>query len=82
MDGWSRLIKVKSICLDDSSVLHFVVTDSNDKEIITTHEHLRSPSTPDVGWIPSPVPEYGTAVKSLSDEEVEALCSPTHLSPL
>ena len=59
-----------------------MATDSNQKEIITTREHLRSPSTLYVGWIPSSVPEYGTATKSLSDEEVEALCSSTHLSPL
>ena len=59
--------------MDDSNVLHFVVTDSKDKEIVTTHEHLRSPSTPDVGWIPNSVPEYGAAAKSLSHDEVEAL---------
>ena len=43
---------------------------------------MRSHSTQDVDWITSSVPEYSTAAKTLSDEEVEALCLPTHLSPL
>ena len=64
-DGWSGLVKVKSIYMDDASVLRFVVTDSDDEEIITTQENLRSPSDPDVGWIPSSIPEYNLAAKSL-----------------
>ena len=71
-----------SIYMDDTNVLHFVVLDSNSKEISTTQEHLRSPSNPDVGWIPSSTQEYNAAAESLSDKEVEALCSPLHLSPL
>ena len=82
IDGWSGLGKVKLIYLDDTNILCCVVTDLNQKEIITTCEHLRSPSTPDVGWIPSSVSEYGTAAKSLSDEEIEAVFLPTHLTPL
>ena len=82
IDGWSGLVKVKSIYMDDANVLRFIVLDSNSKEIITTREHLRSPSNPDVGWIPSSTQEYNAAAESLSDKEVEALCSPLHLSPL
>ena len=63
-------------------MLHFVVTDNNGKDIATTREHLRSPSNPDIGWIPSSVPEYGSASRCLTDKEVKTLCSPLHLSPL
>ena len=35
-DGWSGLVKVKSIYIDDTDVLWFVVTDSNQEDIITT----------------------------------------------
>ena len=34
-DGWSGLVKVKSIYLDDSNLLRFVVTDSIDNHIVT-----------------------------------------------
>ena len=76
-DGWSGLDKVKSIYIDDTKVLCFVVTDLNQKEIITTRERLKLTSTLGVAWIPSSVPEHGIAVKSLSDKEIEVLCSPT-----
>ena len=57
-DGWSGLVKVKSVSLDEANVLRIVVTNSNGDDIVTTKEHLRSPANPDVGWIPSSVPEY------------------------
>ena len=82
IDGWFGLVRVKSIELDDTGVLRFVVTDNNGKDIATTREHLRSPSNPDIGWIPSSVPEYGSASRCLTDKEVKTLCSPLHLSPL
>ena len=72
-DGWSGLVKVKSLYFDESNVLRIVVSNSNGKDIITTKEHLRSPSNPDVGWIPSSVPEYRQASKTLSEEDVEKL---------
>ena len=48
--------KVKYFSLDETNVLRIIVTNSNGDDIITTKEHLRSPSNPDVGWIPSSVP--------------------------
>ena len=65
--------------MDDTNVLRFVVTDPNGKEITTTHEPLRSPSTHDVGWIPKSISGYSSASKSLSDKNDQALCFPTHL---
>ena len=82
VDGWSSLVRVKSIAIDDAGVLRFVVTDSNGKDVTTTREHLRSPSNPDIGWILSSAPEYDSATRCLTDEEVKTLCSLLHLSPL
>ena len=70
-DGWSGLVKVKYFSLDETNVLRIVVTNSNGDDIITTKEHLRLPSNPDVGWIPSLVPEYKQSSKTLSEEDIE-----------
>ena len=80
--GWSWLVRVKSMAIDDAGVVRFVVTDSNGKDITTTREHLRSPSNPGIGWIPSSAPEYNSATRCLTDEDVQMLCSPLHLSSL
>ena len=56
-NGWSGLIKVKSFSLDKTNVLRIIVTNSNGDDIITTKDHLRSPINPDVGLIPSSVPQ-------------------------
>ena len=58
------------------------MTNSNGDNIITTKEHLRSPRNPDVGWIPSSVPKYKQSAKTLSEEDIENITSPKHLSPL
>ena len=55
---------------------------SNGDDIITTKENLRSPNNPDVGWIPSSVPEYKKSAKTLSEKDIEKINSPKHLSPL
>ena len=81
-DGYSSLVKVKSFSLDDDNILSFVVVNSNEDEIVTTREYLRSPSNPDIGWIPTSVPEYQTASTRLSEEEIEEITSPIHLSPI
>ena len=57
--------------MEETNVLRDVVTNSNGDDIITTKEHLRSPSNPDVGWIPSSVPEYKQSAKTLSEEDIE-----------
>ena len=48
-----RISEGKTLSFDESNVLRIVLSNSNGKDIITTKEHLRSPSSPDVGWIPS-----------------------------
>ena len=81
-DGWSGLVKVKSLSIDSEDVVKITVTSTSGEEITTTREYLRPPENPDIGWIPSSVPEYKTSVGLLSDKEIEKLASPVHLSPL
>ena len=81
-DGYSTFVKIKSFQLDDSNVLHFTVTSSDGTEIVTTRENLCAPKISDIGWIPQSVPEYKSAAHNLSDEEIEKIASPIHLSPL
>ena len=82
-NGWSGLVKVKSFKLDENGIIRFVVTSiASEEDIETTSDHLRSPSNPDIGWIPTSVPEYRSTSKMLTEEEIKNLTSPTHLSPL
>ena len=81
-NGWSGLVKVKYFSLDKTNVLRIIVTKSNGDDNITTKEHLSSPNNPDVGWIPSSVPEYKQSAKTLSEKYIEKITSPKHLSPL
>jgi len=59
-----------------------VTSIASNKDIETTSEHLCSPSNPNIGWIPTSVPEYKTASRTLTEEEIKKLTAPTHLSPL
>ena len=68
--------------LDKTNVLRIIVTNSNEDDIITTKELLCLPGNPDVGWIPSSVPKYKQSAKTLSEEDIEKITLPKHLSPL
>jgi hypothetical protein len=82
-DEWSGLVKVKSFEFDQEGILQFVVTSiALNKDIRTTTEHLRSPSNPDIGWIPTSIPEYRSAGRTFTEDEIEDLTASTHLSPL
>ena len=70
-NGWSGLVKVKSFSLDKTNVLRIIVTNINGDDIITTKEHLCLPNNPDVGWIPSLVPEYKQSAKTISEKDIE-----------
>ena len=43
---------------------------------------MRSPNNPDIGWIPSSIPEFRTTADTLSEEELKKIASPIHVSPL
>ena len=47
-DEWSGLVKVKYFSSDEANILKIVVTNTNGDNIVTTKEHLHSPSNPDI----------------------------------
>ena len=63
-------------------MLRITVTTSDAEEIENTREFLKSPNNPDVGWIPSSVPEFKSTANSLSEDYVRKMSSLHHLSPL
>ena len=73
---------MKYFSLDESNTLKIVVTNTNGDNIVTTKEHLRSTSNPNIGWIPESAPEYRQAAKLLLEEAIENITLPAHLSPL
>ena len=81
-DGQSGLVKVKQFSLEEANTLKYFVTNTNGDNIVTTKEHIFSPTNTYIGWIPESAPEYGQAEKLLSEEAIEKITSPTHLSPL
>ena len=48
-EGWSGLVKVKLLALDENEVPRIVVINSNGEDITTTRENLRSQQNPDIG---------------------------------
>ena len=75
-DGFSTLAKITAITLDKNNVLRYSLRTSGGDEVSTTREHIRSPDTPDVGWIPSSVPEYSRSAAELSEEQIKEITSP------
>ena len=49
---------------------------ASDEEVIATRESLRNPDSPDIGWIPSNVPERAAAASTLSEEDLERVGNP------
>ena len=81
--GHTTYVRVEEIFLDDTAVLRFRVrATANDELIETTKESLRSPAAPDIGWIPTSVPEKKDAASMLSDKELAKISNPVTLSPL
>ena len=69
-DGWSGLVKIKSLSIDSEGVVHVLVVSTSGKEIATTREHLRPPDNPNIGQIPSTVPDYRSTANGLTKEEL------------
>ena len=78
-DGWSGLVKVEYFSLDEANTLKVFVKNTNGENIVTTKEHLCSPSNPDIRWIPESAPEYGKAAKLLLEESIKNITPQTHL---
>ena len=80
--GHTTYVKVQRIFIDDDSVLRFECRTTSDDVIIATKESLRAPDSPDIGWIPTSVPEMKQASTELSEEEIAQISNPVKLSPL
>lgn len=80
-EGLNLIVKVQSIQLQDNE-FHIQVVDSNSVKFTTTAEYLRDPNNLDIGWIPTSIPGYRASADHLTDERLENISSPQHLSPL
>ncbi len=80
--GRTSFVKVKEIFIGDNGILQFHVETSSNDIIVTTRESLRDPMTPDIGWIPSTVPDLHAASSQIPVEELEKIAKPVTLSPM
>jgi len=80
--GHTTYVKVEKILLDNDCVLRFKCKTVSGGEIITTKESLRAPDSPDIGWIPSNVPEKRQAATELDASDFDKLSNPVQLSPM
>jgi len=80
--GHTTYVKVEKILLDDDCVLRFKCKTISGDEIITTKESLRAPDSPDIGWIPSNIPEKRQAATELDANDFDKLSNPVQLSPM
>jgi len=80
--GHTSYVRVEGINLDEDGVLRFRVRTQDDEIVKTTRESLRDRRSPDIGWLPSSVPEKTDATKMMSEEEIKKISNPVKLSPL
>ena len=80
--GKTSYVRIEEISLDEKSVLRFRVRTTNDEVIETTKEYLRSPDDPDIGWIPTTLPEKKGAASNLTKKDIDDITNPVSLSPL
>ena len=81
-EGRATYAKIEKITLDSDSVLRFKVKTSSGEEIDTTKEFLRDPKSPDIGWVPTSVPDAKDATADIPDEVLKKISNPVKLSPL
>ena len=62
--------------MDTDSILRFKCRTANGEEITATRESLRTPESPDIGWISANVPEMKQASTHLKDEDIAKLSNP------
>ena len=77
----SRLSQ-QTLGLGSVGVLRFTVKPSDVDSFVTTKESLRSPDSPDIGWISTTIAENKSSVADLPDKVIEMLANPVKLSPL
>ena len=80
--GQTLYIRIEEISLDEKAVLQFRVRTTNNEMIETTKESLQSPDDPDIGWIPTMLPEKKQFASNLTEKEIDDITSPVSLSSL
>ena len=63
-EGFTSLVKVKSVHLDSCNALQTSVEIQYGKCVETMSEHMRSPNIPDKRWIPTSLPTYESAAQN------------------
>ena len=81
-NGRTVYVCVLRIYVGKDTVLYFHVQPSDGEAFETTRKFLRTPDSPDIGWIPSTVPEKKHAAADLPDELVDKISNPVKLSLL
>ena len=77
--GQTQYIRIEKISLDEKAVLQFRVRTTNDEVIETTKEYLRFPDDPDIGWIPTTLPEKKEIASNLTKKEIDDITNPVSL---
>ena len=80
--GHTTYIKVEEIFLDDNAVFWFRVRTKSEESFEATKESLSTPDNPNIGWIPTTIPEKTDAAYKLSEDDLDKLTNPVTLSPL
>ena len=81
-EGRTVYVRVVSVHLGEDSVLRFKVKPSDGDLFFTTKEYLRDPESPDIGWIPTSLPEKKHAAADIPDEVLKEFSNPVKLTPL
>ena len=64
--GHTTYVKIEEILLDDDAVLQIRMRTKSEELIEATKEYLRAPYDPDIGWIPTTIPEKTDTTSNLS----------------
>ena len=81
-EGHTVYVRIESVQLDEDSVLRFKVKPADGESFLTTREFLKDPGSPDIGWIPTSVPEKKHAAAKVPPEVLEQISQPVKLTPL
>ena len=72
-DGNTTYARVEEVFLDEHGIMRFKMRTPSNEIIEATRESLRNPDAPDIGWIPTSIPDKTTASTTLSDEQLKSI---------
>ena len=81
-EGHTVYVNIESLSLNSNGVLRYIAKPSDCNSVETTKESLRSPDSPDIGWIPTTIAEMKSSVADLPDEAIKNIVNPVKVSPL